>query len=212
MIKTHLGKIQMTSQDGEDCICIPSAGFQLKSQSCEGLRPFSGGHMQHQWESDSRNPWSFAVPSRNTNKIRDYVKWVLWRGELIPCLATLRSLSCEEVSRIYCNLPLSFCCRRWRGESVLQLLERWSPQTHLQKTAESTKKKKFSQQQKQPNSSSVTASIFFAYRTSCECTRMDPPSTAHHHCLCNTWGGKPHPEWCPGNKQKEVKKLSFKLS
>lgn len=141
MIKTPLRKIQMTSQDGEDCICIPSAGFQLKSQSCEGLRPFSGGHMQHQWESDSRNPWSFAVPSRNTNKIRDYVKWVLWRGELIPCLATLRSLSYEEVSRIYCNLPLSFCCRRWRGESVLQLLERWSPQTHLQKTAESTKKK-----------------------------------------------------------------------
>lgn len=31
---------------------------------------------------------------------------------------------------------------------------------------------------------------------------MDPPATVPHHCLCNTWGGTPHPEWCP-EKQKE---------
>lgn len=133
-------KLQMNSQEEEDCTCIPSAGFQPKSQSCEGLHPFSGGHMQEQWESGSRNPWSFAVPSRNTNKIMDYVKWDLWRGDLIACLSSLRSLSFEEIRGKYFNLPLSFCCRRWRGESVLQLWERWSPQTHLKETAESSKK------------------------------------------------------------------------
>lgn len=126
------------SQEGEDSICVPSAGFQPKSQSCEGLHPFSGGHMQDQWESGSRNPWSFAVPSGNTNKIMDYVNRDLWRGDLITCLST--EVSFEEKSRKYFNLPLSFCCRRWRGESVLQLLEIWSLQIHLMGTAESRKK------------------------------------------------------------------------
>lgn len=36
-----------------------------------------------------------------------------------------------------------------------------------------------------------------SYQTSCGCTRRDPPATAPHHCQCSTWGGTPHPEWCP---------------
>lgn len=32
--------------------------------------------------------------------------------------------------------PLSSCCRQWRGVSGLRLLERWSPQTRLKRTAE----------------------------------------------------------------------------
>lgn len=41
--------------------------------------------------------------------------------------------------------------------------------------------------------------IGYPYRTSCECTRRDPPATAPDRCLCSTWGGRPRPEWCPAN-------------